>query len=109
MNSFCGKLNGVNYRRLMKHHIDIINGINETLIKISKGMVLDIEFCTVTNTYKTLLNETDEAYRCIRTLIIDDNLIDKTRIHIQDIMIFWRELKLRINLSVNLLEDHLLN
>ena len=34
-------------------------------------------FRTVINKYKNLLNEIDEAYRCIRTLIIDDNLIDK--------------------------------
>ena len=25
----------------------------------------------------------DEVYRCIRSLIVDDNLIEKTRIHIQ--------------------------
>ena len=46
---FCGKLNGVNCRRLMKHHVDIINGINEIFIEMSKGEVLDEDISTVTN------------------------------------------------------------
>ena len=36
-------LNGVNCRRLMKHHVDIINGINEIYIGMSKGEVSDVE------------------------------------------------------------------
>ena len=46
---FCGKLNGVNCRRLMKHYVDIINGINEIFIEMSKGEVLDEDISTVTN------------------------------------------------------------
>ena len=41
----------------MKHHLDIISGINVIFIEMSKGVVLDIDICTVTNKYKTLLNE----------------------------------------------------
>ena len=50
---------------------------------MNKYIVPDEEICLVTNKYKTLLNEMDEVYRCIRSLIVDDNLIEKTRIHIQ--------------------------
>ena len=59
----------------MKHHLDTISGVNEIFIEMSKGVVLYIEMCTVTNKYKTLINE---MYRCIRTLIIYDNVINKT-------------------------------
>ena len=93
----------------MKHHIDIINGINEIFIETSKDVVLDVHMCKVINKYKTLLNEIDEAYRCIRTLSIDNNLIYKARIHIQNIMILWRELKLPITPSAHLLKYHILN
>ena len=76
-------MNGVNCRRLMKHHIDTINGINDIFIETNKGIVSDKDICLVTNKYKILLNEMNEEYRYIRTLIIDDNLIGKTRIHIK--------------------------
>ena len=57
---------------------------------MSKDVVSDIEIYMITNKYKTLLNEMDEIYICIRTLIIDDNLIEKYRIHTN---FFLRELK----------------
>ena len=62
----------------MKHHLDTISGVNKIFIEMSKGVVLYIEMCTVTNKYKTLINEMNEIYRCIRTLIIYDNVINKT-------------------------------
>ena len=69
----------------MKHHIDIIdiiNSINEIFIEMSKGEVSDVHISKVINNYKKLLKEMDDLYRCIRTLSIDDILIDETRIHI---------------------------
>ena len=79
---FGGKLNGVNCRRLMKSHVDIINSINEICIETSKGGVSDEDISKVYNKYKKLLMEMDNVYRCIRILSIDDIRIDKTRIHI---------------------------
>ena len=51
----------------------------------------------------------NEPYRGIRTLHIDNNLIEKTRIRIQKIMLLQRDLKLPVTLSAHLLEDHILN
>ena len=67
----------------MKHHIDIINGIKDIFIETNEDIVSDKEICLVTNKYNTLLNVIDEAYRYIRLLIVDDDLIEITRIHIQ--------------------------
>ena len=52
---FGGKLIGVNCRRLVKHHLDIINGINNIFIEMSKGGVSDLEITNKTNKYKNLL------------------------------------------------------
>ena len=41
---------------------------------MNKGIVSDEQICLVTNKYKTLLNKMDEAYRCIRSLIVDENV-----------------------------------
>ena len=49
---------------------------------MSKGEVSDVDISKVINNYKNLLKEMDDVYRCIRTLSIDDILIDETRIHI---------------------------
>ena len=53
---FGGKLNGVNCRRLIKYHVDIINGINKIFIEMSKGEVPDKEISKVINTYKKIIN-----------------------------------------------------
>ena len=47
-------------------------------IEINKVIVSNEEIFSITNKYKNLLNEMDEVNRCIRTLIFDDNLIEKT-------------------------------
>ena len=65
-------MNEVNCRRL-----DITNDIKDIFIETNKDIISDEEICLVTNKYKTLLNEMDELYRCIRSIIIDDNLIEK--------------------------------
>ena len=74
----------------MKHYIDITDDIKNKYIETNKDMISDEEIYLVTNKYKTLLNEIDEVYRCIRSIIIDDNLIEKTRIHIKN-FVLWRE------------------
>ena len=51
----------------------------------------------------------DDVYRYVRTLTIDNDLIDKTKNHITNTMILWRELKLPVTSSAYLLEDHSLN
>ena len=66
----------------MKHHLDIINGINEIFIDMSKGEVSDEDISKITNKYKKLLMEMDDVYLGIRTLSIHDILIDKPRIYI---------------------------
>ena len=48
MKAFGGKLNRVNCRRLIKHHIDIIDGIRDIFIEINKD--------------KTFFNEINESY-----------------------------------------------
>ena len=93
----------------MKHYIDVINGMREIFIEMNKGVVSDEEICLVTNIYKKLLNEMDEAYRCISTLIVDDNLTKKTRIRIEKAIFLWRDLKLLVAPSTHLLGDHIVN
>ena len=75
----------------MKHHVGIINGINKIFIKMSKGDVYDLEIKNKTDKYKNLLKEIDEVYRCVRTLTIDNVLIDKTNNLITHTMILSRE------------------
>ena len=70
--------------------------------------MLDEEISKVTNKYKKKLIEIDDVYRCIRTLYIDDILIDKIRIHIKNTMILWIKLKLPVTPSAHLLEDRIL-
>ena len=50
----------------------------------------------------------DDLFQCIRTLNIDNDLIDKIKNHIQSTMKLWRELKLPVTPSAYLLEDHIL-
>ena len=56
-----------------------------------------------------MLHEIDEASNCIRLLIVDDNLIEKTRIHIQKAMFFIERIKITSYTFYSLLEDHILN
>ena len=105
----CCKLNGVNYRRLMRHPIDIINGVKEMGIEMGKCLVLDEVIRIVTNKYKSLLNKMDEVYCCIRIFIIDNNLIDKNQIHLQKAIFLWKELKLPVTPFAYSLKKHILN
>ena len=51
----------------MEHNIEIIKGIKEKIIEMNKILVTNEEICLVTNKKKSLLNEMDKVYRCIRT------------------------------------------
>ena len=46
----------------------------------------------------------DNAYRCMRTLIVTDELITKTKDHICKTMLLWRQLKIPVT---PFLESHL--
>ena len=50
----------------------------------------------------------DDVYQCVRTLTIDNVLIDKTINHIKNTMILWRELKIPVTSSSHLLENDIL-
>ena len=98
-------MNGVNFRRLIKQYFDIINGFKQTFVKMSNILVIDEEIYLLTNKYKWLLKEINEVYRCMRILNDDDNLIKKTRIHMQKTILLWKV----VTLSTHLFEDHILN
>ena len=92
----------------MKHRIDIINGINKIFIEMRKDDLSDLETTNKTDKYKNLLKKLVDVYRCVKTLTIDNVLIDKTRNHIKNTMILWKELKIPVTPSAHLLEDYLL-
>ena len=56
----------------MKHHIDIINGMDKIFIEMGKGDVSDLEITNKIVKYKNLLKEMDEVYRCVRRLTISN-------------------------------------
>ena len=45
---------------------------------MNKDIISIEEMCLVTNKYITLLNKMHEVYCCISSLIVDDNLIEKS-------------------------------
>ena len=59
------------------------------------------------NEHKQILTETDNAYRCMRLLIITDDFITKTKYHICKTMLLWRKLKIHVTPSAHLFEDHI--
>ena len=86
----------------MKHRIDIINGINKIFIEMRKDDLSDLETTNKTDKYKNLLKKLVDVYRCVKTLTIDNVLIDKTRNHIKNTMILWKELKIPVTPSAHL-------
>ena len=58
---------------------------------------------------KQILTEMDNAYCCMRTLTITDDLITKTKDHICKTMLLWRKLKIPLTPSDHLFEDHILS
>ena len=57
--------------------------------------------------HKQILTEMDNAYRCMKTLTITDDLITKTKDHICQTMLLWRKLKIQVTPSAHLFEDHI--
>ena len=51
VNFFWGTLSGVNCKRLMKYHVDIINGLINTFIETSKGILSNEYIYLLTNQY----------------------------------------------------------
>ena len=60
------------------------------------------------NEHKHILIKTDNAYHCMRTLTITDDLITKTKDRICKSMLLWRKLKTPVTSSANLFEDHIM-
>ena len=60
---------------------------------MNKGIGSDEEICLIINKYKNSLNQANEAYRCIRTLIVNDYFIEKTRIYMQKEIFFVERFK----------------
>ena len=72
-------MNGVNCRILIKHLVDIIDGIRDMFIEMSKGIVSNEDIRLITNKYQILLKEMNEVYRCIRSLNVNDDVIYKIK------------------------------
>ena len=72
-------MNGVNCRILIKHLVDIIDGIRDMFIEMSKGIVSNEDIRLITNKYQILLKEMNTAYRCIRSLNVNDDVIYKIK------------------------------
>ena len=101
------KLNGVNCRRLMDKNEEIINRIRDIFIEMNKGTVSEANINIYCNEHKQILTERNNAYRCMRTLTITDDLITKTKDHICKTMLLWRKLKIPVTSSAHLFEDHI--
>ena len=57
-----GKLTGVDCKRLMNNHDDIINKVLQIFLDSNKGEVPDEEITNVTKTRDLLLQELDNVY-----------------------------------------------
>ena len=101
------KLNGVNCRTLMDKNEEIINSIRDIFIEMNKDTVSENNMNIYCKEYKQILTKMDNAYRCMRTLTITDDLITKTKDHICKTMLLWRKLKIPVTPSAHLFEDHI--
>ena len=101
------KLNGVNCRILMDKNEEIINSIRDMFIEMNKGTVSEDNINTYCKEHKQILTGMNNAYRCMRTLTITDDLITKTKVHICKTMLFWRKLKISVTPSAHLFEVHI--
>ena len=61
----------------MNQHIDIFDGIKDIFIEMNKGTVSENNIDIYCKEHKQILIEMDNAYRCMRTLKITDELISK--------------------------------
>ena len=51
----------------------------------------------------------DNAYRCMRTLTVTDELISKTKDHVCKTMLLLRKFKIPVTPSAHLFEDHIVH
>ena len=56
----------------MEKNEEIINSIIEVFIEMNKGTVSENTIDIYCKYYKQILTEMDNAYRCMRTLIVTD-------------------------------------
>ena len=94
------KLNGMNCRRLMDKNEEIINKIRD-FFEINYGTVSEENSNIYCNEHKQILTEMDNAYRSMRTLIITDDLITKTKYYICKKILMWRNLKIPVTPSAH--------
>ena len=86
---------------------EIIYIIRDIFIEINKGTVSDNNINIHCDKHKQMFTEMDNAYRCMRTLKLMDEIILKTKDHICKTMLMWRELKLSVTPFAHLFEDHI--
>ena len=73
------KLNGVNCRRLMDKNEEIISNKRDIFIEMNKGTVSEENIHIYCDKHKQFCTEMDNAYRCIKTFKIIDDLISKKK------------------------------
>ena len=91
----------------MDKNEDIISSIRYVFIEINKGTISENNIKMYCKEHKQILTEMDNAYRCMRTLIITDDLVTKTKDHICKKMLLWRKFKIAVIPSANSFEDHI--
>ena len=74
----------------------MINNIRDMFIEMNKGTVSDDNSNMYCDKRKQTFNEMNHAYRCMRTLIITDDLFSKTNDHVYKTMLLWRKLKIPV-------------
>ena len=72
---------------------------------MNKGTVSEDNITIYCNEHKQNLIEIDNAYHCMRTLTIVDDLITKTKDHICKTVLLWRKLKIPVTPSAHLFKD----
>ena len=91
----------------MDKNEEIINSIRDNFIEMNKDTVSENNINMYCNEYKHFLTEMDNAYRCMRALIITDDFITKIKDHICKTMLLLRRLKILVTPSAHLFEDHI--
>ena len=74
---------------------------------MNKGTVSEDNIDNYCKNHIHILTEMDNAYRCMRTLTITDDVIAKTKDYICKTMLLWRKLKIPVTPSAHLFEDHI--
>ena len=62
----------------MGEHEVIVNDIHDIFININKGTITEDSINNVCDTHKQILDEMDQAYRCMRSLYVTNNFIIQT-------------------------------